>query len=108
MRIPMAVVAIISLLCLAGCDSSPPLPVTVDLEGGILSVRNIGKVDLDECVINLNSDWRLWKVAIRAGQTGRYPVQEFTSGDVRFNPYTHKISNIIVQCFRPTGSAFFG
>src|SRR5215217_6192018 len=108
MHLPMTCIAALAASWLLGCDSSSPLPgVSVDLAGGILTISNDGKTDLDECVVNLNSDWRLWKVAISAGRSGRYSVRDFTWGDLRFDPYTHKISNIMVHCFRPKGFAVF-
>ena len=88
----------------ACAPSAPELRLTIRQSGNRLAITNNEDAAVAECLVQLNgAAFETKNVTLPASTVVQLPLRGFTKGDgTRFNPETHAVQDILVQCFRPT------
>ena len=96
---------------ISSCSSpAPGLDLSVRTSDGALVVTNNEGIAASDCLVQINSQFELKGISLQPYQEIRLPLNDFAKSDgTRLNLLTHKVQEILVQCFKPNmRSANFG
>ena len=90
----------------------PPLSAEVRISEGQIHLTNSDAFDWTACTISLNAgiggSWSQDVGRVPAGQTVSGGLMAFTRGrGERFNPVTHAVEDILVDCATPAGRSYW-